>query len=309
MKGNMEKEIEIIKKAARGNKQAWEFIHKKYKKALLAFIQYHFTRIDQMEAEDILQETWENIIKKEKLKNYDPGKISFYRYLINITRFEIFHYFDRKYKKFRIKGEDHKLILINEADLREQNTGREESLSEERLSVLFYERLVEQNEIDADDVMTLIELYPRAGPPHQLLAFGFNRLISHWRKKPQKIAFELSNEFLKNLTDILIEDFVKEIHKEIPDKKADPIMDFHIKDCFKPLKDCMCEIVGQVLSQRDDKSRYQIDLMKITGETLLMEYYTGKPEKHISDWTDKVIKRLTKLWKEVNVTKCVNLGN
>lgn len=301
MKSNGEKEIEIIHKAASGDKKAWEFIYKKYEKALLAYIQFHSAGIDRMEAEDILQETWENIIKKEKLKEYDPGKISFYWYLINNTRFEILHYFDRKYKSFRINGEDHKLIHVNETDFREDDQERDESFCEERLSVLFYTRFVENNEIDADDILRLMELFPHAGPPHQLLAFGFNRLISHWRKKPGKIAFELSDEFLKNLTDLLIEDFVKEMHMRHPDKNKDYLNDVSIKECFEPLKECMYEIVGNVLSERDNKVRYQIDLMKITGETLLMEYYTGKPEKHISDWTNKIIRRLTKLWKEGNV--------
>ena len=40
-----------------------------------------------------------------------------------------------------------------------------------------------------------------------------------------------------------------------------------------------------------------------------MDYYTGKPEKHISDWTDKVMKRLTKLWEEANVIIDVNSIN
>ena len=297
----MKNEIEIIKKAVDGDEGAWEQIHKKYEKALFSYIKFHYSSIDEMDAEDILQETWENIIKKEKLKSFDPQKSSLYRYLLNITKYEILHFYDRKNKKFRIHGEDYRLILINETDFYPKENDEQGLSVEERLSILFYSRFVEHNDIVTDDFYTLIELFPHGGPPHQILAFGFNRLLSHWRKKPKKISDELSREFLQNLTDLFIEDFIKEIHTQIPGKTDDSIKNLFIKDYFKPLMECMNIIVAEVLSERDNKTHYNLDLTKIAGKTLLMEYYTGKPEKHISDWTDKVMKRLTKLWEKAKV--------
>lgn len=262
-----------------------------------------------MEAEDILQQAWENIIKQEKLKKYDPKKISFYGYLKNIVRYEILHYFDRLYKKFRIKGENHRLVIISETDFTDDDFSKKDNILEDRLSMVFYRRLIEHNQINIDDVLALIKIFPQCGPPHQLLSFGFNRLLSHWRKKPKLISEELSDEILYNLTDLFIQDFIKEIHKENPDTSIHSLYDFFIKEYFQPLKECLHKLVVDVLSDRDDKSRYQVDLKKITGETLLMDYYTGKPEKHISDWTDKVMKRLTKLWEEANVITYVNSIN
>jgi DNA-directed RNA polymerase specialized sigma24 family protein len=303
MRNGKNKENDIIKKAAQGDEGAWEYIYTKYRKALLSYIRYHFSHIDYMEAEDILHETLENIVKKEKLKTYDPARVSFYRFLIYMTRYEILHYFDRTYKKIQVKGKDHRIQLVRESDISEKKDTKDEFVFEEQLSVIFYKQLVEYDEVDIEELLKLLTLYTSAGPPHQLLAFGFNRLIAQWRKKPKKIVSELSHEFLKYLTDLLIQDFIKEIHSGIPGKKADVINDYNIKDCFSSLKRTMDEQVKTVLSAGDDKTRYHIDLMKITGKTCLEEYYTGKPEKHISDWTDKVMKRLTKLWEEATVDR------
>ena len=295
----MENEIDIIEKAANGDKDAWVYIHKKYEKALLSFIKYHYSPHADMDAEDILQGTWENIIKKEKLKEFNPRRSSLYKYLLYITKYEILHYFDRKNKKFRIHGQDYRLVLINETDYYSNDHTNEDKSIEEQLSILFYNHLVEQNVIDTDDLYTLLEIFPRGGPPHQILAFGFNRLISHWRKQPKKISDELSREFLKNLTDIFINDFLTEIHRYMPEEPMEVLKDLCIKDYFRPLEECMDKIVGDVLSERDNKARYHIHLMKKTGTTLLLDYYTSKPEKHISDWSDKVMKRLKKLWQEI----------
>ena len=297
----MENEIDIIQKAAHGDSESWIYIHKKYKKPLLSFIKYHYSPLDDMEVEDIMQETWETIVKNEKLKSFDPQKSSLYRYLLYITKYEILHYYDRKNKKFRIHGQNHRLILINEADCCSDEGKNAEQSIEEQLSFLFYTRLVEQNIIGIDDMYTLLELLPEGGPPHQVLSFGFNRLISHWRKKPKKISDELSPEFLQALTTLFIGDFLKEIHQSFPGEPCDTFRDICIKDYFKPIEECMDKVVAEVLSERDSKNRYHINLKIKTGKTRLLDYYTSKPEKHISDWTDKVMNRLKKLWEEDKV--------
>jgi len=139
-----------------------------------------------------------------------------------------------------------------------------------------------------DKYMEFLEItFSQGGPPHQLITFGFNKLISNWG--PQDIVKELSLVLLQELTDKLISDYEEE--SELPA--------YIVKNCFKPLKDNMDKKVKEVLQDKVSRDTYIKMMENKVGKTVLNNYYGKDPEHNISDWSNKVMKRIRRLIKSL----------
>lgn len=122
--------------------------------------------------------------------------------------------------------------------------------------------------------------FKEGGHPHQLVAFGFNKLLTGWG--PKEIVEKLSSKSLKTLADKLIMDY----------KEESKLPGYIVNYAFKPLKGKMDKKVEDVLEKRDSKNKYKKLLKKKVGGTKLKDYYGNNPEHNISDWSDKVGKRV-----------------
>jgi hypothetical protein len=164
--------------------------------------------------------------------------------------------------------------------------GSEETDEETIDRISLHTRIIPHREyLEKCEIFIKITFF-QGGPPHQLVIFGFNKLLSGWG--PKDIVRELSSLSLKDLSEKLILDYKEESY----------LPDYVIEDCFKPLKDKMGKRVEEVLEDRDSKDNY-IKILKIrVGESILRSYYSKNPEHNISDWSNKVRKRVLRLIKK-----------
>jgi hypothetical protein len=114
-----------------------------------------------------------------------------------------------------------------------------------------------------------------ASPPHQLIAFGFCKLME-W--KPGEIVTRLSDIPLRTLAKKLEEDYincgVSRDHVGAYFKALHDQMDLR---CYETIKD---PHIGETL--RD----------QIVGDTTLRHYYKDKPEADIAHWWEAVRRRV-----------------
>lgn len=242
--------LELVFKAKKGDKEAFNQLYIKYQRSILGYITSRCS--NKEDAEDIAQMTWAEVF--ERIKEYDTEKCSFYRFVIHWA--EIMR--KRNYKKAK------------------PERIKEEELKEEKRS----EEVFDINEIEK----LLRVTFSDGGPPHQLIAFGFNKLLSGWG--PKKIVEKLSSLTLRKLCEKLIEEYRNESLLPIE----------RIEEFFQSLKVRMENRVDEILDETSRKVYKEI-LKKRVGETTLKEYFGKDPEHNISDWSDKVKKRVFRIWK------------
>jgi hypothetical protein len=117
----------------------------------------------------------------------------------------------------------------------------------------------------------------KGGYPHQLIAFGFNKLL---RYGPQRITKELSQERLGSLFEELKNEYSQE--SRLPQEI--------INKCFRPLGDKLAESFSRIRDPHDSSTTIQFPCKddQPTGKTCLLCYYGSDPEANISDWCNKV---------------------
>lgn len=266
-------EIELIRRACNGDDEAITQLYKAYQKAVYGFIR---ARVRQdADAEDVAQETWIEVWKK--LPAYDPAKGSFFTWIRYWAGLKLL----RHYKELKDWRRIH--VLISELRSRYPDLDEEEEIADiiDRLTIA--EVQPDEPEKDAEEYAYILRItFEKGGYPWQLIAFGFNKLIDEW--KPKRIVAELSDSELQKLGKKLEYDYLAE--SMLPEEE--------VRDCFEPLRGQMSRLVGDVLLPGDTVSRENLrEILSIhVGDTTLRNYYGKDPEANISDWSNKVRKRV-----------------
>jgi len=120
-----------------------------------------------------------------------------------------------------------------------------------------------------------------SSPPHQLVVFGFNRLLG-W--KPRDIVKNLSPLPLAELEALLENDFVA----------ANPYDEDFVRDCVRNLRQSMEVTFGCLVSHPKARQAYRTLLERVTGSILLRDFYDAEhdPEDSVCEWVNNVWKSL-----------------
>ena len=155
----------------------------------------------------------------------------------------------------------------------------------------------------------LIATLWKGGYPHEVMVCIFNKCFvevaedvdekrepqkSKERKMwpPQRIAKELSDTSLGELSNKLKEDYIA----------ASSLPEELVRDCFRLLDVKMQRIVSEIInpSDRSARKRWAKIMDKLVGETTLLEYYGGSSEDNIADWSHQVLRRMERFLVENN---------
>ena len=124
-----------------------------------------------------------------------------------------------------------------------------------------------------------------SSPPHQLIAFGFAKLLA-W--PPRKIVTELSEVRLKTLAERLESEYIST--SQLPEERVRPY--------FKQLRKDLGRRFREAAKDPRTRSLHSHLLHRIVGETTLQEYYTGGTDEQyaadITKWWDAVRRRVWK---------------
>jgi hypothetical protein len=121
----------------------------------------------------------------------------------------------------------------------------------------------------------LDKIFAHPTPPHQLIAFGFVKLL---KQRPGEIKANLSNTPLRELGQKLEDEYLKT--SQLPE---DPV-----RSCFQPLCVTMDRRLDEAVKNKQARRIYAALLDRIVGETSLRDYYRGSPEENILRWCDAV---------------------
>jgi hypothetical protein len=118
-------------------------------------------------------------------------------------------------------------------------------------------------------------------PPHQLLVFGFYKLLE-W--KPREIVEQCSDVPLKELTEMFVTKYMQ----------MSKVSEDRIRSYFERLRRCMDNTMEEVINDTRTRAIYNALLHRVVGETTLRDYYThpDTPTADISHWWSAVARRV-----------------
>jgi len=284
---NKQEELDLVKKACAGDEEAFKELQRRYKSSIRGYIAGRcfpgLARITigakekdvDQGIKEIEQNTW--IEAWKKIASYEPAKSSFYRFVCIWADYMILRHFSRK---------ERKEIPLSVLNNNTQNDGGEDWPDAKVLDgIIFADDDFSRDEYLEKCREFLKITFSEGGAAHQLEVFGFNKLISGWG--PKDIVVKLSPSSLKDLCQQLILSY----------KAESCLPGYVVDDCFLPLAEKMQSKVSETLGDENSRRAY-VDLLEIrTGETLLKAYFGKDPEHNISDWSDKVKKRVLRLVK------------
>lgn len=235
----------------------------RHEKRLAGYIR---ARVDNdADADDAAQETWTDVWGK--IQNYDPVHGNFESFVRSRAQYKIRQVNKRRrqWMSATRHGTDEPENDI--AAVIDSLTAAPPSEAGDRMiSRLYYRELVER-------------AFSGANPPHQLIAFGFCKLLE-W--KPKEVVADLSNTPLRDLA-VRLEQEYCEIAQVHPTE---------LEKCFAPLHARMFRKVDEVLTDaRSSVTRVALQ-GQIVGDTVLRNYYGDGPEGDITRWWDTIRRRV-----------------
>lgn len=268
------KDTSLIEQTQQGSEAAFETLFGRYRAAVFGHIVARVRRRE--DAEDIAQDTWKEVQKK--LRQYDSNRANFAAFLKNHAHWKMVDYYRRR--------RDRDQVEILECDLQDPRCeeGPEATSFMEQAKDLAPspETLIAQAERFARLCERLLMVtFSGNSPPHQLIAFGFAKLLE-W--KPREIVSQLSGRCLRDLEAQLEDKYLQIACGQ----------ETVLRMCFKRLREKMDCSVGEAIEDLNTRKVYTNLLDRITGRTILSDYYTDRddPEQNIAHWCGSVKRRV-----------------
>ena len=145
-------------------------------------------------------------------------------------------------------------------------------------------RSAEEDLIQYEQARRLLRVsFSLSSPPHQLVIFGFNRLLG-W--KPRDIVREFSANLLSELEVKLENEFIE----------VNPYDEEFVRNCFSRLRQCMGIVFGSLVSHPKAR-QVHVDLLdKKAGSIPLRDFYVPQHDRE-----DDVAKWSNNIWKSVRM--------
>lgn len=229
-------------------------LHEQFADNLLGFVRPKVRSDDA--AHEVCQQTWAHIW--QILPTYNPLRASFERFVKHWAhRFLQRHYDQRKTVSLEIAAPEIGADLgWNERTLRRVSAAEE------------YEQLLRVT-------------FGSASPPHQLLAFGFCKLLE-W--KPAELVAERSDDPLRALERELARTYGGFLAESGGPSPA-------VSESFERLRLAMDQRFEVAVQDPKTLATHPALHASIVGETAFRDYYTGKPTDNITQWWDAVKRR------------------
>ncbi|MBI5058190.1 hypothetical protein HZB60_00235 [candidate division KSB1 bacterium] len=296
----LDEDLRDLTELRAGSQGAANRLINRYQKPLTGFVLGHCT-CARDQAADLVQEIWirtlPELTKPADAGGYDPAKGSFYTFLINRhARYLVLQFIDRTRRRPEsvVASADDGAVESRSALTDEQDNA--ESLLIKR------EELRRRHDL-LTECFRLTFLH--GGYPHQVLAFGFSKLIlgqstrrdsvnsaagAKRRREiegdPQRLDTERGGEDLKQLADAFWECFQRGSGLD------QPALD-RLAQAMQPTRNSLPLTVEQMaVGNRLFLDHHAAIAGRIVGQTALRDYYGARGLNAIADWCDKVQNRV-----------------
>jgi RNA polymerase sigma factor (sigma-70 family) len=260
-----------LHRAQSGDRAAFDDLCAGYQRALFGAIRARVSRDD--DAHDVLQEAW--LLIWQKLPTYEPARASFRAFARYWAGIAVLRYYDAQ--KASRTGE----VVASELAARFPKLAEEEGVAAvlDRLAA----RPPEPEDPVRDEAAyaTLLRItFETASPPHQLLAFGFSKLIG-W--PPREIAARRSSHPLRQLETELQSGYLAQ--SQLRPAQVEP--------SFAPLHGRLELPFEAVAASPRTLATYPQLRGRLAGDTTLQDYYTSPdPATDLSAWWFAVQRRV-----------------
>lgn len=274
-------EATLIDRAKQGDPEAFSELYGRYDRQIYGFIRVRAGNED--DAQEIAQKT--RIVVWGRMPTYDPDRSSFPWFAKKSSGFVLLQHFAAKKKRSKVE------VIFSELIARfpelEEDAEVEAIIS--RLAV--QEEPPEENEDEEEHNLDkvyeelLCSTFNGPSPPHQLIAFGFVKLLA-WT--PREVVAKLSDIALRELEERLETDYVNK--SQLPKDRVEP--------CFRQLRENLDRSLRDTVTEKRTLDTYPHLHARIVGDTTLRDYYTKQAVEGQADnivkWWDAVTRRVRK---------------
>jgi DNA-directed RNA polymerase specialized sigma24 family protein len=261
-------ELSLVEQARRGVKAAFEQLYALHHREVTGYLRARCTRHD---ADDIAQQLWMTVL--DKIDQFDPQRANFagfLKYRASIAALRWFH------ERNNVLG---RAMLFSEMESRYGESPKEPEIVEAAIAA---QRNIETPEQRIETTERYSELlratFATPSPPHQLISFGYCKLLE-WR--PQELVKESSNI---SLGEMEIE-FEKKYIEHIPAESD------LVRGALSRLRKSLDRCFSDVVSDPATVAMYPQLSSKRVGDTTLAQYYRDDPEQNVAHWVYAVRRR------------------
>lgn len=263
-------EARLISQIQREDRNAFDGkVYARYQKMLLGFCR----GFDVDARQDVVQDAWVAVWRKISI--YDPARGEFAMFVRYWAGFALLRHCSKT------AGRNKVLSLLEDLRRWFPNIDDEEEVAD----ILASDPLpTEPSFNNPEEVAELYEnmlkkLLDGTSPPHEVIAFGFCKLL-FW--KPREIVEELSDKRIRFLIQKFEEDYMEK--GDLPWER--------IQSLFQKYYSVMDKTFGEVAKEPRTLKTYPNLINRVVGETSLREYYTKEdPTANISKWWYNVRRR------------------
>lgn len=280
-------EARLVERARGGDRRAFDALYPHLERQVYGFIRAR--AYNDADTQELAQQTWLTVWQKLSTYNRTRGSLhSFVKYWAGIT---LLRYYYACGRRRTVE------LLFSELTTRFPELEQEEELDEVVAGLTTYFDLSAEEELllneDKGDLAVAYEelltlTFNDSSPPHQLIAFGFVKLLA-WA--PRQVVAELSDLPMQNLTERLETGYAHD--SQLPKEQ--------IRLCFRHLREQMGHPFWQAVTEPKTQKTYPSLRNCLVGTTTLRDYYTGKTVEHhaadVTKWWDAVKRRV---WSAVN---------
>lgn len=269
---NLEDSEDVIEEGRKAFDELWRAYEVSVKGVINSWLLSPVQRNNDLD--DLVNKTaWEVF---ERIHTYDPDISKFYTWVRIWAKYVLLRYFREQNRRLEVEMLKSELkVAANEV---EQDV--EESI---KPAVVVYEDTSDELEDRLAEFENLLRItFDQGGYPHQLIAFGFIKLLE-W--KPSEIVDELKGITLRELARKLEDDYVSTLEYE---SKI-------VRNCFKPLHQKMESSLKEVIPSEDSRRIVTASPKEKVGNTKLPDYWGAKPEANLANWCYKVRQRVIRI--------------
>ncbi|MFN8633032.1 MAG: sigma factor [Chloroflexota bacterium] len=208
-------------------------------------------------AHDVCQQTWAQVW--QRLATYDPLRGSFERFVKYWAHTFLKRHYDQR-----------KAVSLNDA---EPLIGADHTWNE---------RMIQRVGAAEEYERLLRATFGSASPPHQLIAFGFCKLLE-WR--PAELVADRSDDPLRALELELERTYGGVLVESGGLSQA-------VAESFERLRLSMDQRFDVAVQDPKTLATHPALHARIVGDTAFRDYYTGKPTDNVTQWWDAVKRRV-----------------
>jgi len=263
-------EMALVEEAVRGRQSSFDQLHSLYEREVLGYLRARCPRTE--DAQDIAQETWVEALRR--IDQFNPARGNFSAFLKYWAGIAALRWQRKKKNTFE------QTLLFSELASRCPEALKEEGIEAIASSVREARPDPEQMFASFEQYSSLLRItFKTPSPPHQLLVFGFCKLLD-W--KPQRLVRELSDMVLSELEDR----FERAYLNEVPEERS------LVNEAMRALRVSMGRTLAGAVTDPTTLSTYKELASQPIGGTRLRDYYRGDPEQNVSHWVYAVRRRV-----------------